>query len=161
MKHIKKIAVIVLVLAAVLTSVSAAFALGETLYATGDVYLRKGAGKENAIITVIKKDSKVTRLDSATDRRGVVWYQVRTESGKTGWASSVYLRNNPQVGGKITMTGNGYIRENANLKGKILGVALKGKTVSYTDTATDARGVIWYLVTYGNIVGWVSGANAK
>ena len=65
---------------------------GETIKATGDVRVRKGAGLDYAIATTMKKGAKAEYLGkTAKDARGVKWYKV-SYNGKTGWVSSKYAK---------------------------------------------------------------------
>ena len=65
---------------------------GETIKATGDVRVRKGAGLDYAIVKTMKKGAKAEYLGkTAKDARGVKWYKV-SYKGKTGWVSSKYAK---------------------------------------------------------------------
>jgi len=65
---------------------------GETIKATGNVHVRKGAGLDYAVATTMKKGAKAEYLGkTAKDARGVKWYKV-SYKGKTGWVSSKYAK---------------------------------------------------------------------
>ena len=127
---------------------------------TGTANIRKGPGKDYGVITTVGKGVSLTRLDSKKDSRGVLWYKVKI-NGKTGWISSVFSGANPGMTGKVKTTGSANIRNKASLNGKVITTVSAGKTLKYTDTKTDNRGVKWYLVTIGNTAGWISGKNVK
>ena len=55
-----------------------------------------------------------------------------------------------------TTTGSEHIRSGAGLGYVSLGTVPSGKTLNYDNTATDARGVKWYHVTYNGVTGWIS-----
>ena len=163
MKNIRKIIAIVLVIATLaLTAVaaSASSIVGNKIYTTGNANIRKGPGKGYDVITTVGKGKTLTRLDSKKDSRGVLWYKVKV-GGKTGWISSVFSGANPGMTGKIRTTGSANIRNKANKDAKIIKTVGAGKTLKYTDTKTDKRGVKWYLVTIGNTAGWISSKNVK
>ena len=67
-------------------------ALAASVRTTGDVWLRKGPGKNYSKITAIDSGTKLEYLgDISTDYRGVDWYHVKYH-GKKGWVSSRYSK---------------------------------------------------------------------
>ena len=65
---------------------------GETVKATGNVHLRKGAGLDYKAIGTVKKGNTATYLgETKKDSRGVKWFKVKY-NGKTGWVSSKYAK---------------------------------------------------------------------
>lgn len=63
--------------------------------------------------------------------------------------------------GQVTTTGSVNLRSGAGLGYQSLRTIGKGVTLSYDETATDSRGVLWYHVKYGGKSGWVSSKYAK
>ena len=61
------------------------------MIATGNLNLRTGAGILNRSLGVIKKGEAVKATGREKTVLGRVWYEVQAD-GKTGWASSKYLR---------------------------------------------------------------------
>lgn len=60
--------------------------------ATGNVYIRRGPGREYASMGSLDKGDTVTYLGaSKKDYRGVTWYKVRV-GGREGWVSSMYSK---------------------------------------------------------------------
>lgn len=57
------------------------------LQATGDVYVRSGAGTKYKALTVAKKGTKATKLATSGS-----WYKV-TVNGKTGWSHKNYWKS--------------------------------------------------------------------
>lgn len=63
------------------------------VYATGRCNIRKTPELDGKKIGSMKKGTKLRYLGKrGEDDRGVYWYKVRTESGKTGWVSEVYTK---------------------------------------------------------------------
>ena len=88
----------------------------------------------------------------------MAWYRVRYD-GVTGWVSSRYTSlSSAAVASRVTATdGKTNIRSMGSLYGEIWGVLPKGATAAYMGSSTvDDRGVIWYLVSYEGVTGWVS-----
>ena len=159
---------------------------GSTSYTTGTasgkyahikksaVNLRKGPGTAYAIITSIPVGAYATfNGKTATNKDGTHWYNV-TYNGHTGWISRGYatLTNSKDSGGGsgkstgpydmdgnyiYTVDGSVHIRKSYNKDSKSLGTVSKGVYLDFLNKgATDARGVRWYKVEYGDKVGWVS-----
>lgn len=127
------------------------------LYATGNVYLREGAGKDQKIITVIKKGEAVLKLGSKNDINGTRWFMIKTENSKTGYASSKYLTAKKDAIGTVKTTARLNVRKDASSAATRLGTLDMGKEVKYTATYKNANGTTWYLITNGKLTGWVSG----
>ena len=161
MKNIKKVLAVLLVLATIFALSTAALASGKTLYATATVNLRKGAGLDYSVIRTLHKNDAMTQLESAKDGRGVIWYKVKLENGKTGWVSSKYISDKPVGKASITLTGKVNLRKEANKESKSLKTVPSGTVLSFTKTAKDGRGVVWYKVSYNGSTGWVSSKYAK
>ena len=53
------------------------------------------------------------------------------------------------------------MRECINLKAKILAILHKNERLTYTATAKDSRGVVWYKVFVGSKTGWISSRYAS
>ena len=164
MKSIKRIAAMVLALAIlVIGASSVAFAESDYFKTTAELYLRMGPGTEYAPIICMDKGQKMTYIDHSYAEDGRDWFEVKTTSGIRGWCCSDYLTYvSGQTGSKVTIKGgNAFIRSGAGLNYSKKGVAMKGTTMTYTETKTDGRGVVWYHVTLNKINGWVSSAYAK
>ena len=135
------------------------FALAEGYVKTsGKVNVRTGAGLDYDSLGTVPKDSQLTFLDrTATDSRGVVWYNVRYNSYTTGWVSSKYASLHDYTLKVTAVSGQTYIRDAANLDGKALDVLHKGESGTYLDqSSVDERGVAWYRISFEGIKGWVS-----
>ena len=76
------------------------YAATKTGTVTSDVNLRKGPGTNYAIVTTLKKGTKVTILDDSQH-----WYYVNTASGK-GYMSSNYITVNKATGGSTNIVQN-------------------------------------------------------
>ena len=63
--------------------------------------------------------------------------------------------------GQVTTTASVNLRSGAGLGYQSLRVIGEGVTLSYTETAWDSRGVLWYHVSYSGSNGWVSSRYAK
>ncbi len=64
---------------------------GKVVATGGSTYIRSNADKTATIITSVSKGASVAYLgEYKKDGRGVKWYKVRTDSGKTGWVSEKY-----------------------------------------------------------------------
>lgn len=63
-----------------------------TVYALGDVYIRKGPGTDYDTVGGIKAESEAEYTgNNSTDERGVIWYQIIYD-GVEGWVSSKYAK---------------------------------------------------------------------
>ena len=160
MKNIKRVLAVILVLATIFALSTAALASGKTLYATATVNLRKGAGLNYGVIRTLHKNDAVTASDSAKDERGVIWYKVKF-GGKTGWVSSKYISDKPVGKANIELTGKVNLRKEASKESKSLKTIPGGTVLTFTKTAKDGRGVVWYKVSYDGSTGWVSSKYAK
>jgi len=133
---------------------------------SGKTYIRNMPNLNGKIITTLQKGaSAVCEGTYEVDSRGVTWYKVSL-NGKSGWVSSKYTSTTPaaapapapSTSKKVTATaGSTKVRTAPNLDGAVLGYISKGKSVAYLEnTSTDARGVVWYQVSYKGNTGWVS-----
>lgn len=158
MKAMKKVIAIVLVLATMILGVSAAMAESNSyLYATTEVNLRQDAGTDQKVVKIIRKGEAVAKVGSKFDAQGNIWYQVKTNDGKIGYAASAYFTAKHAVVGTVKTTARLKVRQIASASAKQLGLLEKGQRVSYTATYKTAEGTTWYLITGGNVTGWVSG----
>lgn len=58
---------------------------------------------------------------------------------------------------EVMATGDVNMRGEPNLNGELMGTLKTGKSLSFMEeTSTDDRGVVWYLATDGELIGWVS-----
>lgn len=140
--------------------------------ATGDVYLRKGAGINYAQVGMMKKGQTLPYLNSYHyDNRDVVWYKVTTSTGKEAWVSSKYSKLSsspspaPAPSGNYVeaVSGDTYLRNEPSINSsKKLETIHKGETAVYLgEHAVDNRGVTWYYVNFGGLTGWVSSRYVK
>ncbi len=96
----------------------------------------------------------------------MVWYHV-TYKKRTGWVSSVYAKkggssgSSSGSGNQLRTTGSVNLRTGAGLDYNDLCSIPKGTTLTYDETRTDGRGVVWYHVSYNGKSGWVSSKYAK
>ena len=160
MKNVKKVLAVLLVLATIFALTTAALASGKTLYVTATVNLRNGAGLNYSVIRTLHKGDAIKATDYDWDERGVVWYKTKID-GRTGWVSSKYLTDAPSGKSKIVLTGKANLRKEASKESKSLKTVPSGTVLSYTKTAKDDRGVLWYKVSYDGKTGWVSSKYAK
>ena len=87
MKKFLSLLLIFLVIVSLFTA-----ALASSVRTTGDVWLRKGPGKNYSKIRAISKGTKLSYTGkSSVDYRGVRWYRVKY-NGSTGWVSSRYAK---------------------------------------------------------------------
>jgi len=161
MKMMKRVVAILLVLSMVLSACMVASATSKTkyVYNTGKCVVRKGAGTNYGAIATIQKGLRMEYVTTTRDKNNVLWYKVRYK-GHTGWICSIYIsssKNGTAVKGTVKLTGGTtHIRVKPNTSAKSLGSIGKGKKANYYDTATDSRGVKWYLIFYGGHLGWIS-----
>ena len=169
MKRIRKLLAALLV-AAFCLSALAALADG-LVWTTANVNLRKGPGLDYKATRTISEGTKMEFDKTKKDGRGVKWYHV-TYKGRTGWISSKYATegkssgsgssgSSSSSGNKIKTTGKLHLRSGAGLGYKSLRTIGSGKTLTYDETKTDERGVVWYHVAYKGKSGWVSSKYAK
>ena len=125
----------------------------------GQTYIRSEGNLSGKGLGVLPNGASATYLNqSSVDERGVAWYRVRYD-GVTGWVSSRYTSlSSAAATSRVTATdGKTNIRSMGSLYGEIWGVLPKGATAAYMGSSTvDDRGVIWYLVSYEGVTGWVS-----
>ena len=145
---------------------------GNTVKATGDLYIRSKANKSSSALGSMKKGAVATFLGStSTDSRGVKWYKVKYD-GVTGWVSSKYSKvgyyssgssdSSSTSGDTVKTTGDVFIRSKPNKESSKLGSMKKGKTATYLgESSVDSRGVRWYKVKYNGVTGWVSSKYSK
>ena len=135
----------------------AALAEGAYVEATGNVYVRTGAGLSYSTLGTVDEGTRLTYLnESRNDERGVTWYKVSFDS-TTGWISSRYskVKNYDR---KVTATsGQTYIRSAGSLSADKLDVLHEGESGTYlNEDHVDERGVVWYRISFDGIKGWVS-----
>lgn len=175
MKAIKKIIAIVLVL----VTVFAAAAMAEepaaetapaaeiteiqkiTVSTTGNVNLRETAGKNGKILKVLKKGATAEKIGETKDERGVIWYEVKLENGKTGFISSAYAKLTGARQGKVKTTARLNLRDALGTKAKVLSILGKAATFSFDEARADAKGIVWYHITAGKLTGWICGEYVK
>ncbi|MBQ3574081.1 MAG: SH3 domain-containing protein, partial [Clostridia bacterium] len=146
---------------------------GNTVKATGDIYIRSKANKSSSALGSMKKGAVATYLGStSTDSRGVKWYKVKY-NGVTGWVSSKYSKvgyyssgssdDSSTSGDTVKIVGGDvFIRSKPNKSSSKLGSIKNGKTATYLgESSTDSRGVKWYKVKYNGTTGWVSSKYSK
>lgn len=159
MRTIRKIFAALLVAALALSGL-AALAEGKVT-TTAYLRLRAGAGTGYAVRDVVDKGVTLTYDKSAKDSGGTTWYRV-TYRGQKGWVCGRYVKSGGgSAGGKVTTTGDVYLRSGAGLGYASRGIVWEGTTLSYDKTAKDGRGVTWYHVSYNGKNGWISSKYAR
>ena len=68
------------------------------------VNLRSGAGTGNSVLTVMRKDTKITFV-STTAKSG--WYNIKLSNGTTGWVSGDYVTADKSSSGGNSGSGSG------------------------------------------------------
>jgi len=128
---------------------------------SGDVNIRSGPGLGHPILnTMFKGETAVYLGVSATDNRGVTWYNVQFED-TSGWVSSVYaeLTGSPEFAQTVVEAsgGNSNVRTGPGLGYASVGTLFKGETADYLGVSSiDERGVTWYCIDFDGQTGWVS-----
>ena len=169
MKTMMKIIAAVLTVAMLMTS--AALAAGK-IKMDGTANLRKGASTEYAKVGTVKAGRVLNFDKTKKDDRGVIWYHV-----KGGWVSS---KNTTQIdgsvdstkksvgkttktsGSSVNATGDVKLRKGPGLDYAENGMMKAGKTAKFLgSTKKDARGVVWYKVSFNGKTGWVSSKYSK
>jgi len=133
-----------------------------TAVTTDALNMRAGAGTNFTVLTVIPRGTTVTLTGkSANGFYGVTW------SGRTGWASSDYLRvatgtppapstpapTQPPASGKTAVTTDDLnMRSGAGLGNAVILVIPRGATVSLTGQSSNG----FLQVTYSGRTGWAS-----
>lgn len=155
MKRFVKIMSAVLVVLFCLASVSALAEFSVTT--TARINLRTAPGTGYASLGLIDKGVTLSVSETGRDASGVDWYRV-SANGKTGWICSTYAsRSVTPATRTVTMKGNANVRAGAGLGYVSLGYIEKGATAVYMNSAAvDDRGVVWYRINYGGLIGWVS-----
>ena len=137
---------------------------GASVIITGtDVPVRSAPNTGGYQLGTALKESVFQYLgNSATDSRGVVWYNISYYS-QSGWVSSRLstLKDDPSgfsSGDTVNVvSGNTNIRSLPSLSGKILGVGYKGSSFTYLgQSAVDERGITWYKISYKSSSAWIS-----
>ena len=149
--------------------------------ATASVKIRSGPGLGYAELGAIEAgDTLEYRNETSVDDRGVAWYKVSYGTYTTAWISSKYAKlssdsssssapsapstpSKPSTsasGKYVTATGGSVnVRSGAGQAYSLLTTMRKGDTATYLGASSvDWRGVAWYKVNYGGVVGWVSSA---
>ena len=160
----KKLLSVLLALSLIL-SLAAGAAVAETTYVYingATVHVRDGAGTEYWSLGIAHKGEALVYKNSiVTDDRGVDWYKVSFK-GTTGYVSSRYASFDKNGVKYVYVKGNTVnVRESNNLKAKIIAIVHKNERLTYTATAKDSRGVVWYKVFVGSKPGWISSRYAS
>ena len=155
MKRFVKIMSAVLIVLFCLSSVSALAEFCVTT--TARINLRTAPGIGFASLGLIDRGVTLSVAETGKDAGGVIWYRV-TSGGKTGWICSTYAKESAAPAARtVSMKGNANVRAGAGLGYVSLGVIEKGATAAYLNSAAvDERGVVWYRINYGGLIGWVS-----
>ncbi len=128
--------------------------------ATGNVWVRTGPGLGYEQLGAIDKgDTLEYRNETSVDYRGVAWYKVYYGSNPSAWISSRYskLTTYGSSTDYVTATGDVNVRNGAGLGYDILASMKNGATATYLGASMkDSRGVTWYKVNFGGVIGWVS-----
>ena len=123
----------------------------QTVYTTGDLYVRAKPDKTSKQLGVLKKG---TAVETTGEKNG--WYTI-TYKGKTGYISAKYVTvNKPETVTEtdtktVYTTGNLYVRAKPDKTSKQLGVLKKGTAV---ETIGLKNG--WYTIKYNGKTGYIS-----
>ncbi|NLF26800.1 MAG: SH3 domain-containing protein, partial [Clostridiales bacterium] len=150
---------------------------GVYLEATGDVNIRSGPGLGYRVLGTMRRGNYALYLNAQeTDARGVIWYEVSFE-GDIGWVSSRYSEfvygdagedaaphdegdddMPPGEGGNyVVATGSVNLRSGPGLSYDDVGTMREGDRLPYEHSLiVDARGVVWYKVSFRGGSAWVS-----
>lgn len=104
---------------------------------TTNLNMRKGAGTGYSVITTLSKGTAVT----ITDKTNKEWYKIKTSGGKTGYASSQYLKTAAATK-TMTTTADVNLRKSASMSGSVITVVAEKTKVTVTSTANKS----WYKV---------------
>ena len=157
---------LMLIVIALLMMNTAAMADTDYIHVTGDSNVRSGPSLDNKTLGSVKKGSNLDyAFDNAYDDRGVEWYKIYY-SGGTAWISSKYSEmvdgSGSRGGRTVQALGDVTVRTRPNLEAGSLGTLKKGSYADYLgESATDDRGVRWYMIDYKGDEGWVSGRYAE
>ena len=129
------------------------------------VNLRSGAGTGNSVLTVMRKDTKITFV-STTAKSG--WYNIKLSNGTTGWVSGDYVTadksssggNSGSGSGPSSSASTGYVSEDyVNLrKGAGTGNAVitcMRKNTKFTLVSEKPTGDWYNIKTSDGDTGWV------
>ncbi len=133
---------------------------------TGSVHMRQGPSLGYDVLLTIGEGVTLNWDKKSTDSRGVAWYRVRYK-GLTGWVSSKYAKKGggtpkpkPSPGGGTQVvgdTGKSNVHTGPGLAYDTLGVLHKEEGATYlNETSVDARGVVWYKISWRGGTAWVS-----
>ena len=146
------------------TTLSDSYSSSGAVYASdGDSYIRSTPSLYGTQVGMLPQGSSAAYLgQTSVDNRGVAWYMI-SYGGVTGWVSSMYTTlsgsysYNSGSGTVYASDGDSYIRSTPSLYGTQVGMLPQGTTATYLgQTSVDNRGVAWYMISYGNVTGWVS-----
>lgn len=179
----------VLLIAALLMTMSAGFALAENyVYLNDTANVRTGPGAGYKKLATLREGSTVSYMQQKLyDTAGNAWYRVTVGTGSViGWVLGDYvsLTNTPghaiysggaNAGGgvisdydslwdvnRVIATGNVNIRKGPALHYEIVRTMAKDEKAAYLgDIQYDERGVMWYHVQYEGKTGWVSSTYAQ
>lgn len=155
MKNIKKLIIMVLVLAMSLTMLTAfASAAGTIAYGAATVTasalnIRSGPGTSNSIVGKVSRNSIVVVIEKTTSD----WYEINYQ-GTHGFVSADYLTNcitaeNFSAQGKVTSSGC-RMRSKPNTSSTILGTYSAGTKMNVIGINTG-----WYKVQYDGKTGYM------
>ncbi len=132
---------------------------------TGSVHMRQGPSLGYDVLLTIDEGVTLNWDKKSTDSRGVAWYRVYYK-GLTGWVSSKYAKKGgkpkpkPAPGGGTQVvgdTGKSNVHTGPGLAYDTLGVLHKEEDATYlNETSVDARGVVWYKISWQGGTAWVS-----
>ena len=135
-----------------------------TKYVIGDSgksNVHTGPGLDYKTIGVLRVDDAAKYLnETSVDDRGVVWYKISWK-GEKAWVSSRYTRlssKRKSEGSTVEAdSGDTNVRTGPGLGYDSIGVMICGDRANYLNkSSTDNRGVVWYKISWGGRVGWVS-----
>lgn len=126
------------------------------------IYLRKGPGRTYDSCGTVTDGQKITVV-----KRGEIWSQVKTSSGKTGYIKNLYIQdgNDNYASGtsyfdksySVTTTANVNLRSGASTNTKVITTLSKGTKV----TALGKNGSFYLVKTKDGTQGYVSGKYVK
>lgn len=73
------------------TTTSTKFAINDKIYATSNLKSRNSPSLSSKSFTVIKRGTRGTIIEGPTTGSGYTWWQVKWDTGATGWSVQDYL----------------------------------------------------------------------
>ncbi len=135
---------------------------GAWVCATANANVRSGPGLGYALLDAMEEGEYAAFLgNTAYDSRGVCWYNVKFD-GSTGWVSSAYTKvtgtaSDVYYGYVMATGGDSNVRTGAGLGYSSIGCLYEGESAAYLgNSMTDARGVLWYQISFDGRSAWVS-----